>query len=190
MRNVVWFLAVTLSIALLSGCATGPTIRVDKDPGTNMAVYKTFGFFDQLGTDRAQYSTLVTNWLKQAVRTQMERIGYRYSDQDPELRVNFFLNIAQRQEIRSSPGVGMGTGFYGYRGRMYGAWGGYPYDIETVTYQEGTLNIDLVDAKRKALVWQGLAEGRVKDESIRNPGPAIDKVVSEIFMNFPNPPAD
>ncbi|MGH8549383.1 MAG: DUF4136 domain-containing protein [Methylococcales bacterium] len=188
MRNVLWLHAALLSIVLLSGCTTGPTLRVDKDPGADMAAYKTFGFFDPLGTDRTQYSTLVTSWLKQAVQTQMQRIGYAYNEKDPDLRVNFFLNITQKQEIRSAPS--MGTGFYGYRGRMYGAWGGYPYDIETVTYQEGTLNIDLVDAKRKALVWQGLAEGRVKDESIRNPGPAIDRVVAEIFSNFPNPPAE
>ncbi|MCI0654722.1 MAG: DUF4136 domain-containing protein [Methylococcaceae bacterium] len=189
MRNVLWFQPAILAIALLSGCATGPTIRVDKDPAAKMTAYKSFGFFDRLGTDRAQYSTIVTSWLKQAIRTQMERIGYAYNEKDPDLHVNFFLNVEEKQEIRSAPSS-MGPGFYGYRGGMYGAWGGYPYDIETITYNEGTLSIDLVDAKKKALVWQGLAEGRVKDESIRNPGPAIDKVVGEIFSNFPNPPAE
>lgn len=188
MRYVLWLQAVTLSLVLLSGCASDPTIHVDKDPGANMAGYKTFGFFEHLGTDRARYSTIVTSWLKQAVRKEMERLKYTYQEKNPDLYVNFFLNMEERQEIHSTPY--MGTGFYGYRGRMYGAWGGYPYDIETVTYQEGTLSIDLVDAEKKALVWQGIAEGRVKEQSIRNPGPAIDRVVSEIFSNFPNPPAE
>jgi len=188
MRNVLWLRAAALSIALLSGCETGPAIRVDKDPSADMSAYKTFAFFDQVATDRAQYSTIITSRLKQATRAQLERHGYTYNEQTPDLRVNFFLNVAEKQEIRSSPST-VGVGFYGYRGGMYGAWGGYPQDIDTVNYKAGTLSIDLVDAKSNSLVWQGLAEGRVKDESIRNPGPAIDAVVAEIFSNFPNPPA-
>jgi hypothetical protein len=81
-------------------------------------------------------------------------------------------------------------GYYGYRGGMYGAWGGYPYDVDTVDYREGTLSIDLVDARKNQLVWQGVAEGRVSDEVRQNPGPAIDAVIAEIFRNFPNPPSN
>jgi hypothetical protein len=188
MRNVSWLRTAALTIALVSGCATGPTIRVDKDPAADMTAYKSFAFFDQVATDRAQYSTIVTSRLKQATRTQLERVGYTYNEQEPDLRVNFYLNVREKQEIRSTPS--MGVGYYGYRGGMYGAWGGYPYDVDTVEYKTGTLSIDLVDAKKNTLVWQGLAEGRVRDEAIENPGPAIDAVVAEIFRNFPNPPSD
>ncbi len=190
MRNVRWLSAVSLFLVLASGCATGPTIRVDKDPTADLTAYKTFGFFDQLATDRAQYSTIITNRLKQATRTQLERVGYTYEEREPDLRANFFLNVTKKQEIRSTPSASVGMGFYGYRGAMYGAWGGYPYDVETVDYREGTLGIDLVDAKENQLVWQGVAEGRVSEEARKNPGPAIDAVVAEIFRNFPNPPSD
>ena len=186
MRNIFWLYSIVLLIVLSSGCSSGPGIRIEQDPGVNIKAYKTFDFFEPLGTDRAQYSTMITSWLKQSVRKQMERVGYVYQEQDPDLRVNFFLNIKDKQEYISSPY--MGPGYYGYRGGLYQMWGGYPGDVSTITYKVGTLNIDLVDAKRKAVVWQGLAEGRVKDSSIRNPGPAIDRVVAEIFANFPNPP--
>ena len=78
-------------------------------------------------------------------------------------------------------------GFYGYRAGMYGPWAGYPQDIETVHYQEGTLSIDLVDAAKQKLVWQGVAQGRIDKSKLQNPGPAIDKVVSEIFSKYPIP---
>lgn len=169
-----------------SGCASGPDIRVDKDPGVDMSAYKTFGFFDQLATDKAQYSTLITSRLKQATRTQLEQKGYTYSETSPDLRVNFYLKVQAKQEIQSTPAP---VGFYGYRAGFYGAWAGYPYDVQTVNYHDGTLSIDLVDAKKDQLVWQGVAEGRVSDEARKNPGPAIDTVVAEIFSNFPNPPA-
>lgn len=178
-----------LLFLLVVGCATGPSIRVDKDPAADMSAYKTFGFFDQLSTDRAHYSTIVTSRLKQAARTQLEAKGYTYAEQNPDLLVNFFVKVSEKQEIRSTPSATIGVGYYGYRGGMYGAWGGYPYDVQTVNYKAGTLSIDLVDAKKNALVWQGLAEGRVSDEAYKNPGPAIDAVVAQIFSNFPNPPA-
>jgi len=73
------------------------------------------------------------------------------------------------------------------RGDYYGTWTGYPY-VETVDYKEGTLSVDLVDAKKKQLVWQGVAEGEVSEQAQQNPGPAIDTVVAKIFSNFPLPP--
>lgn len=190
MRNVRRLSLFSIVMMLAAGCTTGPSIRVDKDPSADLTQYKTFGFFDQVATDRAQYSTIITSRLKEATRLQMERVGYKFEEREPDLRVNFYLNVKDKQEIRSTPSASVGMGYYGYRGGMYGAWGGYPYDVETVNYREGTLSIDLVDASKNQLVWQGVAEGRVRDEAVKNPGPAIDAVIAEIFRNFPNPPSD
>ena len=189
MRTAAWTSAALSSLVLIAGCASGPKIMVDKDPGVDMTTFKSFGYFDQVATDRAQYTTIITNRLKQATRDQLERRGYTYTEDSPDLRVNFYLKVVEKQEVRSSPSVGVGYGgFYGYRGGAYGAWASYPYDVDTVDYRQGTLSIDLVDAKKNALVWQGLAEGRVSEEARQNPGPAIDAVVAEIFANFPNGP--
>ena len=68
----------------------------------------------------------------------------------------------------------------------YGAWSGYPCRIfRRTTTARGTLSVDLVDAKKGQLVWQGVANGRVSDEMRQNPGPAVDAVVAQIFSNFP-----
>ena len=171
----------------VAGCATGPDIRVDRDPSADMAAYKTFGFFDVVSTDRVQYTTIITSRLKQATRTQLEAKGYRYDEANPDLKANFYLKVQEKQEIQSTPSMAP-VGFYGYRAGYYGAWAGYPQDIQTINYREGTLSIDLVDAKKDQLVWQGVANGRVTDEMRKNPGPAIDAVVAQIFSNFPNPP--
>jgi len=68
---------------------------------------------------------------------------------------------------------------------MYGAWTGYPYDIETTNYRQGTLVIDVVDAARKALVWQGVAEGRITQQVRDNPASAVDAAVAQILASFP-----
>jgi Domain of unknown function (DUF4136) len=172
---------VLLLVVPVAGCASGPQIRVDMDARANMKAYKTFGFFNTLSTDSAPYASLLSTRLKAATRAQLEKNGYSYSETEPELLVNFYLKVVNKQELRSS------GGYYGYRHGYYGTWTGYPY-VETVNYKEGTLSIDLVDAKQKQLVWQGVAEGEVSEEAQQNPGPAIDRVVAEIFSNFPNPP--
>lgn len=177
-------LSAAAGIVALSACTTGPTIRADADPSANLNSYKTFGFYDRVSTDKNAYTTLVSTRLKDATRREMEKRGYQYA-QNPQLLVNFNINIENRQDIQSTPS--MGVGYYGYRAGMYGVWGGYPQDVETVHYQEGTLSIDLVDSSRQQLVWQGVAQGRIDKKAVQDPGPAIDKVVGDIFAKYPIP---
>jgi hypothetical protein len=175
-------------LTVLAACESGPTIRADADPSANLASYKTFGFFDRVSTDKSAYTTIVSTRLKEATRREMEKRGYTYAESNPQLLTNFNINISDKTDVRSTPSAS--AGFYGYRAGMYGAWAGYPQDVQTVHYQEGTLSIDLVDAQKQQLVWQGVAQGRVNKEAIQNPGPAIDKVVGDIFAKFPgSPPA-
>jgi hypothetical protein len=185
MRNVGarWFVVALLTV--LAGCASGPEVRVDADPAVNVASFRTFAFFEPLATDKAGYSTLVTLRLKDATRREMESRGYVYDAAKPQLLLNFQLNIQERMNVSSSPSAGVGYGgYYGYR--SYGAWAGYPADVQTTYYKEGTLNIDVVDAERKSLVWQAVAEGRVKKEAMKNPGPAIDSVVTLLMADLPS----
>jgi hypothetical protein len=169
-------LFVAAAAVLMSACAaSGPKIRTDHDPTADLASYRTFGFYDQLLGDRARYSTVMSSRLRAATIEQLARLGYRYDPRAPQLRVNFFLQVANRQDVRSTPATGLRPV----------AWAGYPRDIETVGYKVGTLRIDLVDVVRNASVWQGVAEGRLPQEALNNPGPAVDEVVRSIFRKFP-----
>lgn len=156
-----------------AGCTSGPAVRVDKSPTAKLSEYKTFGFYEQSATDRAQYSSIMTTRLQQATRTQLEKLGYTYDATEPQLRVNFLLRVTDKQEIHTSPGAL-------YRPRLGYAGG----SLETVNYKAGTLAIDLVDVQKNALVWQGVAEGRVSRDAAENPGVAVDGVVAEIFQRF------
>lgn len=169
----------------LAGCASGPDIRVDSDPSVRVADYRTFAYFSPLATDKAGYSTLITSHLKDATRREMEKRGYVYEESNPDLLLNFQVQVENRSEVRSSPSMGVGYGgYYGYR--SYGAWASYPVDVQTVNYKQGTLGIDVVDAKRRALVWHAVAEGRIKKASLENPGPAIDAAVPQVMADFPS----
>jgi hypothetical protein len=171
MRSLLSSIAL---IALLAGCASGPQLRVDQDPSADLKAYKTFAFYEHAASDRAGYASIVTQRLRHSTREQLEKLGYAYSEQAPDLRVNFFVNVADKQELRSTS---TGPAFRGYRG-----WG---TQLETVSYRQGTLRIDLVDAGRNAMVWQGVAEGHVDPKAEQQPGASVDAVVAAIFERFP-----
>jgi hypothetical protein len=170
-------LFITAAAVLMSACAaSGPKVRTDRDPTADLSSYKTFGFYDQLLGDRARYSTIMSNRLRAQTIQQLTKLGYTYDVRAPQLRVNFFLQVSNRAEVRSTPA----TGFRPV------AWAGYPRDLETIGYKVGTLRIDLVDVARSASVWQGVAEGKIPEEALRNPGPAVDEAVMSIFRKFPD----
>jgi hypothetical protein len=170
-------------VAMLSACAaTAPAVRIDYDRSVDVSAYRTFGFPEEVGTDRGGYSTLITQHFKNAVRRQMSSRGYLYSEANPELLVNFYANLRERSETR--PGPVISYGYYGYRFGLYQAWPLYS-SIDTVTYRIGTVNIDVVDAARKQLVWEGVAEGQVRDADMRYPQAAIERVVTAVMSRFP-----
>ena len=179
---------LALTAALLAGCATtrAPDTRVDYDKSTDFAVYRTFGFPAETGTDRGGYSTLVTSYFKDAVTRAMEARGYQYAEERPDLLVNFFMNTTERTEYRSSRG-GAGYGYYGYRYGLYSPWPMYEED-RSVTYKYGTINVDIVDAEKKQLIWEGISEGRVTKEALENQKVTINAVVTDLMREYPGKP--
>jgi hypothetical protein len=175
---------ITLVLAscwLAASCASTPDIYVNSDPSVNVATYSTFGFFTPLGTDKKGYGSLTSERLKAATRTRLESLGYKYSETNSQLLINFAGQLNDKLRVDSAPVTG---GYYGYRAGMYGAWGGYNTTYVD-QYTEGTLNIDIVDAAANRMVWEGVATGRVTDETMQNIGPAIDSAVAELLANFP-----
>lgn len=181
--TLIHLVVIGAGLLLLAGCASGPTLRIQHDDSVDFGQYHTFGFTKELGTDRAGYSTLTTLYFRQAVRREMEALGYRYSESDPDLLANFFAHIETRTDVHSYPTFG--TGYYGYRYGLYTAWPHYGRAVDTVHYQVGTANIDIVDARRRQLIWEGVAEGRLTSKMLENPQPAIEEVVRDLFERFP-----
>jgi hypothetical protein len=178
------------ALAALAGCATNPSadIHVNSAPDANFGAYSTFGFPEQTGTDRGGYSTLVTSYFKSAVREQMEMRGYQYVDENPDLLVNFYAKVHERTEVRSDPTFSAAYGYYGYRYGLYSAWPFYDDNVRTVTYPVGTANIDIVDARRKQMIWEGVAQGVVSEEDMKHPRESISRVVTQLFARYPGRP--
>jgi len=176
-------LAVAFALCALAACATGPSIRVNQDQSADFSRYRTFGFPTETGTDRGGYSTLLTSYFKTAVTREMRARGYEYAEKNPDLLVNFFVNVRHESETRSRPV--WGYGYYGYRYGLYTAWPLYEADVDTVHYKVGTANIDIVDAAKKQLLWEGVAEGQIREKDLDNLQQTVDTVVTVIMSRFP-----
>jgi len=175
-------IAAILALAVLGSCASGPKLRSNYDTSADFGAYRTYGFFEKLGTDRSGYSTIVSATLKSAVSSEMEKRGYRLAE-TPDVLINFQARLRRTQEISGVPGPP--PFYYGYRYGFYGPWPGYDYEPMVRDYTEGTLNIDIVDRVRKQLVWEGVAIGEVSEKKLRSPATALPDVVMRIFSQYP-----
>lgn len=169
----------------LAACATGPDVRVDYDHSADFSRYRTFGWVSPLGTDRAGYTTLVTDRLKSAVEREMTARGYTYSPNAPDLLVNFHGRFRERLQVSGGPAFAAPMTYYGYRG--YGVWPGYTFGSGPFVdqYTEGTINIDMVDRRRDMLVWDGVAMAPITDRDLVYPQERIDTFVGAIFSRYP-----
>src|SRR6187549_291727 len=177
-------LFVGVAVAL-AGCASKINTRSQTDPSVNLASYHTYNFVAEPGTNRGGYSTPITTYFKTAISRELNARGYKLTEENPELLINFNTNAREQVDIRSTPSMSYGYGYYGYRGGLYAAGPIGGSDVETVRYKQGTANIDVVDAAKKQLVWEGVAEGKITDTMMKNPQASIDTVITDMFLNYP-----
>ena len=183
MTRLRW-IAVFSGIWILASCTSTVRIHSAVAPGADFQHYKTFAFEPRLGTDREDGSTtMLSSHLKQTTRIEMECRGYFYDESEPDLRVNFYLHTKKKVQSVSVPAAPVGYGYYGYRQGYYSAWGGY--ETQVTEYTEGTLHLDLIDTKKKQLVWEGVAVGHIQQSDLENLDQRVTTVVDNVFERFP-----
>jgi hypothetical protein len=186
MKNQLYRLSLlTVLLVLVQGCASTPKAISNVAPDADFGSYSSFGFLDVLSTDKERYESMESNFLKVAVAQELDRRGLVYSE-SPDLLVNFYIHTQEKVRSRSVPTTGA---YYGYRNPFYDPWGGYGigvgYETRIDQFTEGTLNIDVVDAATKKLVWEGAVSGRITQRDLENMEATIDEAVSAVMANFP-----
>ncbi len=190
-RSVLKSLSRWASLAavamLIAGCASGPKIQSDYDHTADFSQYRTYAFFNPMGIENPNYSSIYGSIFRDAISKEMESRGYRMSD-NPDLLINVSGRLQDKTKVTTTADPYMAGGYYGYRRGAYGAWGGYPYGTTThvSNYTEGTINVDIVDRAAKRMVWEGVAVGRVQDN--RTNEETRQKIyagIQEMFAAYP-----
>jgi hypothetical protein len=177
-------IAPLAALLLLTACASAPRITSEADPKADFASYRTFSFYSPLAIENNGYASLTSARLKTAARAQLESRGYVYDEKSPDLWLNINAYMQEKTDVVSMPNVDYNY-YYSYRARRYVSVP-YWYDQTRVyQYTEGTLNFDLVDARRNQLVWEGIAVGRVANAKPAERAARLDQAVVDIFARYP-----
>jgi hypothetical protein len=188
-------IAALLIVLALGACAIQPSVRASFDSNTDFTRYRTFGFVTPLATDRSGYQSLVSQELKANTQRELESRGLRLDNANPQLLINFNAALTDKTRLSTMPvpsnnGLGhFGGNYYAYRGGIYSPWPYYVDQTVVFNYKEGTINIDVVDAARKQLVWEGIVtDSNVTQEELANLPESIKAAVSTAFAKVPLPP--
>lgn len=167
-----------LSLLLLfvaSSCCS-VSVNSDYDKKVDFAPYKTFAFH-KAGIDKAEISDLDKKRILRSIDEVMTSKGFAKSD-NPDLLIAFFTK--EREQINVSQynaGWGYGWGF-GWNPYL---WGG---NTSVSRYTEGTLYIDIIDAKKKELIWQGEGQGALTKDTNKK-DEKVKEFVSRILEQYP-----
>ena len=184
--NIPLLACTLLGLLLVTGCASGPTIRSNMDTSVDFNRFRTFGFFDPLATDREGYQSLISQQLVSSAERELVARGLTRTDSNPDILINFSADLDQRLRITQSPATTTSS-LNRHRRGFYSTWPGYQR-TEIRQYTQGTLGIDVVDPARRQLIWEGFAIGRVTQSTTDNLGPVLNDAVVDIFRDFPLQP--
>ncbi len=185
-------LVAAIALFALSACANLPNVRSSFDRTADFTQYKTFAFLSPLATDRDGFQSIVSQQLKAATQSEMEARGLRMDNNAPQLLINFNAALVDKTRVNAMPIIVerelgfYGGGFYGYRRGMYSSWPNYVEQAVVFDYKEGTLSIDVIDAVRNQLVWEGVVtDSSVTQEELADLPTSLSNAVKAAFASYP-----
>jgi len=169
---------IPVLILLVLGSCASVRVASDFDKNVDFAQYKTFAFY-KTGIDKVEVSDLDKKRILRAIEEQMLAKGFTKSE-NPDLLVNIFTKSREQVDVNTfNAGWGYGWG-WGWNPWMYGGGGRTSVSRST----EGTLFIDLIDAKKKEMIWQGEGEGDLTKNTDKKEE-RIKEFVTKILEQYP-----
>jgi hypothetical protein len=176
-----------LTIALISlvvACATPMRARSDFDSGNDFSRYQSFAWIDAdpliaPAGEGQRVSPLNRRRIVEAIESQLAAKGFRRvaDAPDADFVLSYTVGARDRIDVQSYP--------VRFRGAWNWGWGYVGRDADVSTYREGTLAIDVFDARTNQPVWHGWATKRITERDVENAAEQIPIAVAAILAKFP-----
>ncbi|MBQ4822895.1 DUF4136 domain-containing protein [Aquimarina sp. MMG016] len=168
-----------LSLILIITLSSCTTVRVasDYDKQASFETYKSFAFYKP-GIDKAEISDLDKKRILRAIEADMLSKGFIKSE-NPDVLVSIFTKTKENVNIYQN-NFGWGWG-YGWGWNPW-FWGPNYNTVSRVT--EGTLYIDLIDASKKELIWQGMGTAALT-KNVDKKQDKMNQIVGAILEKYP-----
>lgn len=181
MTTTTGYVRPTLLAAMLltgavvaAGCAS-VTASAHVERGIDFSSYRTYewGPPDNLpvGDPRLDNNSMFKDYLMGVIEKRMAAKGYARADASPDLLLHYHANVAQRVDVYQTDSQ------YGYN---YGT--GAAYESRMVEFEQGTIVLDIVDAKTNRVVWRGWSQGTMNGVIDRQD--LLEKQVDEGVMKM------
>lgn len=178
MKTAVLFLTLGL-MALVAACSS-VNIKHDYDSEANFAALKTYAWMaapsNATGSVQAalQRNSLLDKRIKESADRQLAAKGYATEAGNPDFLVMYHLGAQDKINVTD----------WGYGYGRYGRW--YGGGVEVNQYKEGTLILDVIEAKSKQLMWRGFATATLDpNASMKTRKKRLDDVMTKILAEFP-----
>lgn len=167
---------------ILCVVACTPAVRIEKTeaaPGFSLVNYKTFNFYEITTNTEStdpSYNNRI-NILKNAIQQELTEKGLTLTPTDPDLLVNIGVVTAEKVQTRQTTFREAPR----YIGQRRYSW--KSQEVEVGSYRQGTVTVDLVDAAKNAMVWEGVAEAIIprKEAQLQK---TINAGVSKLFARL------
>jgi hypothetical protein len=162
----------------------GQTVEVDFDRSIDSSAYRRYSWkvHPLLERDPELLQSVGAELVRMAVNKELMGRGFEPTeDEFADFHVTFFGARKQGQEVTGAVTVSSG-GWYGTGSYYQSGW----TKVMVSNYTEGTLVLDVVDAKSKQLAWRAYCKGVIRDPSKRDK--IIDKAVEKALKKFPPKP--
>lgn len=157
------FIAIAL-LAAVSACATSnmPAFKSDSAPGFSAASYKTYSW----ATNQPQTGMNPINWdrLRMNFESALAARGFRKVESGGDMILGFTVGARDRVETTNWGPV---APYYPGWGRGYSHGWAYNYnDIDVRTVTNGSLALDVFDARTQRPVWHGIASKDINRDKV------------------------
>ena len=170
-------LCTVMILGLAAGCSS-MRIATDYSEAADFSSFRTFQFKDTKQTFDG-VNPLVHQRIVDAVSRELQANGFTEVETDPDLYVSYYASVNDSMVVLTSS--------MGYRWGPSWRWHS-PSMVRTsttaVTYERGTLVIDLWQADEKILVWRGTVQDVLSTNPERN-NDRINRGIQQAFRRFP-----
>ena len=162
-----------LPLLLLFACSSVST-NYDYDTSHDFSKFRTYRWADI--PSRADASPLIVQRVGAAVEGQLKAKGYAPAEGQPDFLVATHVGRQSRIQVTD----------WGYGYGPHAAW--YGGGVDVYQYVEGSIIVDIVDARTRALVWRGSATSIIDpDATPEERTERINEAVAKMLQDFPPP---
>ncbi len=172
-RTIASVLFAFLMLAIGANRGWAQEVRTDFDPDFNYSKLRTY-YWEK--SDPVPGNTIVNQRIVNEVDRGLKKKGARKAPKGE-------ADVAIAAHVTTNTKNTLEAFYGGWGGWGWGGWG--PSTADGQTYLEGTLIIDMFDAKTNNLIWRGTATDTISDDQQKNEQ-HIQKAIQQMLeKDFP-----